>query len=307
MKPITPGGFARTQFRRDHPGTLRLPNGKTMPTHIVLHRMGWWIATSRDGSKYRAYAWRHGNKDVKEIYDVTERDALARLVKDIQRGRHRSREYWAARARLYGVKPKCLDAWVQQSALYARPAPTIGVEAIGTFLVVTDSASDIGDGITAYRDACRPIKDGGRILVAKDTTPELCLDDWHINYFRERLRKVRLSVPSELRASPIIGWRVWKIRRGKLTSPQQKTVWPIGCALEAHNGRARVKHVDRDAGIYARKTRADDIDDDLVEGQVALWGDVLECEDGWIAQYAYPYALPQPWAKLYGCDVLPGP
>ena len=36
-------------------------------------------------------------------------------------------------------------------------------------------------------------------------------------------------------------------------------------------------------------------------GRVSLWGRIVECEDGWRAEYAYPYEL-----EVYACDGVAG-
>ncbi len=128
---------------------------------------------------------------------------------------------------------------------------------------------------------------------------------------------------SELICEPIIGWRLWKVRRHgdryRLESLTWHHVnWPAATRLEAacvthrHEAPAR----GHDCGIYAFKRRefAEELlrrymgekrcyfegrghpsqhpaDRPVALGRVSLWGRVLERENGFRAQYAYPYEL----------------
>ncbi len=128
---------------------------------------------------------------------------------------------------------------------------------------------------------------------------------------------------SELISDPIIGWRLWKVRRHgdrhRLESLTWHHVsWPAARRLEAAcvTHRHDAPADDHDCGIYAFKTRqlAEQLlqrymgekqcyfegrtrpvqrppDRPVALGRVSLWGRVLERENGFRAQYAYPYDL----------------
>jgi hypothetical protein len=111
---------------------------------------------------------------------------------------------------------------------------------------------------------------------------------------------------SELYAEPLVGWRLWHIRDGRLRSWSQDADWPAGRRLEATCKRlvrrscADAPACEHTCGIYAARTRAGALRllDELPPlpapvalGQVSLWGRVFENVGGWRAQYAYPYAL----------------
>jgi hypothetical protein len=118
---------------------------------------------------------------------------------------------------------------------------------------------------------------------------------------------------------PIVGWRAWRAvqRQGDvyLMSLFHRDRWP---AFEPLAGtcrsrkwswpRRRVRHASPNAdcqcGIYAStlKVAATYVEEPgadrwsfpaerTVIGQVALWGDIVECADGWRASLAYPRRL----------------
>lgn len=114
---------------------------------------------------------------------------------------------------------------------------------------------------------------------------------------------------------PVCAWRLWEVENldaaPRLRSLYRLSFWPVGAPLEARceAQRLRLSRRPRHAaptetctcGIYAapfeliRRKLA--VDGGLppgclfVMGTVALWGDVLECERGWRAAYAYPHRL----------------
>ncbi|HSC49822.1 MAG TPA: hypothetical protein VLD16_06105 [Gaiellaceae bacterium] len=117
-------------------------------------------------------------------------------------------------------------------------------------------------------------------------------------------------------AEPFRAWRVWRVvRRDRgyyLGSVVQRTVWPAGEAFTAEclrmptmfsRLRRRQRHespeADCDCGIYAASLERLDhylADAPLravarVLGQVALWGTVIECENGFRASHAYPLRI----------------
>jgi hypothetical protein len=128
---------------------------------------------------------------------------------------------------------------------------------------------------------------------------------------------------TERSTQPILGWRLWHVRLNgdeyRLESFTWHHVsWPAGrrfeasCALHRQAAPAR----DHECGIYAFTTRA--LAEDLLRrytgirqrygreylelppvrqgrpialGSVSLWGRILARENGFRAQYAYPYEL----------------
>jgi hypothetical protein len=113
---------------------------------------------------------------------------------------------------------------------------------------------------------------------------------------------------------PIVGWRLWAAghqRQGwTLRSPFHHTTWEAREPLEARCGagrrpwRRRPPHhapqLGCDCGIYAltwpsfvRYAGFGMLHDKQlpVLGEVALWGEVVEAERGWRAQFAYPTRL----------------
>jgi hypothetical protein len=125
------------------------------------------------------------------------------------------------------------------------------------------------------------------------------------------------------RSVPIIAWRLWHVRRNdeayRLESFTWHHVsWPAQARFEArcstHGAEAPVQG--HECGIYAFRTR--ELAEDLLRrytgvrhhygrpnqelpplrygcpiaiGRVSLWGRVLARENGFRAQYAYPYEL----------------
>jgi hypothetical protein len=128
---------------------------------------------------------------------------------------------------------------------------------------------------------------------------------------------------NEARVEPIVGWRLWHVRRHedayRLESFTWHHVsWPARRRFEARcaiHGEA-APAPSHECGIYAFRTR--ELAEDLLRrytgvrqhygwpdhelpplrrgcplalGRVSLWGRVLARESGFRAQYAYPYEL----------------
>jgi hypothetical protein len=113
-------------------------------------------------------------------------------------------------------------------------------------------------------------------------------------------------------AEPLCAWRLWEVEdldaAPRLRSLYRDSFWPVGAPLEARceAQRLRLSRRPRHAapretctcGIYGapfelirRKLAIDrglPIGCLFALGTVSLWGDVLECERGWRAAFAYP-------------------
>lgn len=116
--------------------------------------------------------------------------------------------------------------------------------------------------------------------------------------------------------SPIIGCRIWHWDGSGLRSLNGER-WRPGEPLEARcricefakwKGRGAghsahdAPHIKCSCGIYARKGlehfRWPGYTTSLIHGQVLLWGTVVEHQQGWRAQYAYPRSLLLPSEDL---------
>lgn len=126
--------------------------------------------------------------------------------------------------------------------------------------------------------------------------------------------------------SPIVGHRVWQSDAAGLKSLNGVS-WKSGEPLTAQcrtHGCHESPRPNCTCGIYASKSldhlRRLGYTESRIHGEVCLWGTVVEHEDGWRAQFAYPkkFVVPlsmvpfgirraEPWvAKLaaYGCDIF---
>lgn len=109
-------------------------------------------------------------------------------------------------------------------------------------------------------------------------------------------------------AEAIGGWRVWVVRATRnglrLGSVLREDVWLPGEPLRARRGEHVAPRLRCTCGIYAAHARAKALpyllgrdERDVVHrvlGTVSLWGRVVEAEDGWCAQLAYPRRLRVP-------------
>ena len=109
----------------------------------------------------------------------------------------------------------------------------------------------------------------------------------------------------EFGSAPFVGWRCWKLMLPAYIGDANGTcIWDPQTRQDAYcrfNDRAFQPHdapqLDCTCGIHAART----LDDLLrmgytrgyyaVVGTVALWGKVVECENGFRAQFAYPTEL----------------
>jgi preprotein translocase subunit YajC len=125
---------------------------------------------------------------------------------------------------------------------------------------------------------------------------------------------------------PVVGYRVWQWDATGLKS-LNGIRWHPGSAFAAEcksQGCYEVPRTDCTCGIYASKTldhlRRLGYLDNRIHGEVSLWGNVVEHEEGWRAQFAYPrsFTVPlslvplgmsnvEPWLtalSAYGCDIF---
>ena len=113
-------------------------------------------------------------------------------------------------------------------------------------------------------------------------------------------------LPKSTTTEAIIGYRVWEVRpAGRfafLESVTQRTPWPVGEALKAHC-ISEYPGVNSHNGLYAFKRRHTEAEyrasygtekTMLVYGTVALWGRVIEHQEGYRAEYAYPQSIVVP-------------
>lgn len=135
---------------------------------------------------------------------------------------------------------------------------------------------------------------------------------------REPERPVRVDRRDELRVpdyvEAVVAWRVWDIEdvggRARLRSLYRAVVWPVHEPLVAECRAARLhlwwrpKHEAPETGctcgVHAvPREHLSALANEglwpparfLVLGTVSLWGDVVECRDGWRASHAYPASL----------------
>jgi hypothetical protein len=125
---------------------------------------------------------------------------------------------------------------------------------------------------------------------------------------------------------PVIGYRVWQWDAEGLKS-LNGIGWHPGIAFTAEcrtQGCNEVPRSDCTCGIYASKSldhlRQLGYTENRIHGEVCLWGTVIEHEDGWRAQLAYPknFIVPlslvpfdmsgvESWLATlaaYGCDIF---
>jgi hypothetical protein len=101
----------------------------------------------------------------------------------------------------------------------------------------------------------------------------------------------------------IIGWRSWAVTGGRLTSLSFENKWPVGKEMKAKCSErsAHHKNVHRPpqqrcgCGVYALKSlkilRNSHYFGYECFGQVSLWGRIIEGDDGYRAEFAYPKAI----------------
>ena len=125
------------------------------------------------------------------------------------------------------------------------------------------------------------------------------------------------TVPDAI--EPIVGWRAWRVRDTGaafvLTSANESTIWAPGETLNATCARAGdhgTPAPDCTCGVYASRQPGLAVellppyirsvssiiapsilgyDTVMAVGLVSLWGEIVVCEWGWRAQFAYPREL----------------
>lgn len=135
------------------------------------------------------------------------------------------------------------------------------------------------------------------------------------------LRKEPKNIERSTSQEPIVGYRVWKLKDGLLQSGVMPDLWPArqrmtrGIKIDLTNRQVNINPLtgkttqDKSIGIHATKTEraifekvSPEFDifentglwDDYkaaVAGEVYLWGEVKECQYGWLAEFAYPKRL----------------
>lgn len=89
----------------------------------------------------------------------------------------------------------------------------------------------------------------------------------------------------------IVAWRSWKWKDGALVSPYKHIPWAAGEIIEAHES----PFVGRNSGVFCHKTIEDVFHQESnnwqVVGTVLIWGEVIEHEKGYRAEFAKPYEM----------------
>lgn len=92
------------------------------------------------------------------------------------------------------------------------------------------------------------------------------------------------KLETEIKAGEIIAWRMWRLSRGYLQSASMDTIWKPGIIMEGD--------VKTGVGVHAWKTAdaaikySEQWSGTRAIGEVELWGEVIEHEVGYRAQYA---------------------
>lgn len=132
-------------------------------------------------------------------------------------------------------------------------------------------------------------------------------DDVEPTITPERLNALKQATPYKVKprvpdmVEVITGWRGWALNGGRLQALGQSHTWPAKEALIAECAR-RAEHIapgwNCNCGVWAfkdleRLTAAIGSGYNAIKviGSVSLWGRVIETENGYRAQYAYPSEL----------------
>lgn len=119
--------------------------------------------------------------------------------------------------------------------------------------------------------------------------------------------------------SPVIAWRVWQLVDGGIASlngqpwipgktlaascaAPGRPALPLGRAFPRHDAAAEVPGLNCSCGVYAARSlsclRGMEYDRYGILGEVFLWGRVVEHENGWRGQFAYPKSFFLPSNQL---------
>ena len=117
----------------------------------------------------------------------------------------------------------------------------------------------------------------------------------------EKKAESQKPLPEEHIVSAVSGYRAWNVPLfvDELRSVNQNAKWKPFERYEASCSAAQCRGVSCSCGIYAFNKMAlvqkeytqTDRSKRYVYGECWLWGRVLECKDGYRAQFAYPKAL----------------
>lgn len=167
----------------------------------------------------------------------------------------------------------------------------------------------LDDGVGSYSAVTLPVMQsgGGRFWITggaltlqegSPTTPHIDANKLAVLKVAEP-HKVTQQIPDLVEV--ITGWRCWGVHETfKLESLGQDTVWEPHQILQAEcsvAGGHRAPQMNCTCGIWAFKEldalveATVSYDNIAVLGQVSLWGRVVETENGWRAERAYPREL----------------
>jgi len=134
------------------------------------------------------------------------------------------------------------------------------------------------------------------------------------------LAKPLALLPEDHIVSAIIGYRAWNVPLfvDELRSVNQNAKWLPYQKFSAQCGAGQCSGVACSCGIYAfnrmdlvqSSYRSEDRSKRYVWGECWLWGRVLECKDGYRAQFAYPKAfvnsgaIAKRMAEIFGVTLL---
>lgn len=111
-------------------------------------------------------------------------------------------------------------------------------------------------------------------------------------------RKVMQRVPDRIEV--MTGWRAWRVYNNKLKAIGQDNMWPVKQAMKAKcstNSKHAAPFKACECGVWAFSSldklvpALASYSDVPILGKVSLWGRVIECENGFRAQFAYPSEL----------------
>lgn len=98
---------------------------------------------------------------------------------------------------------------------------------------------------------------------------------------------------------PVVGWKGWMLKNRRLSSPSFLHYWQPGKTAQArcvHTGdpdydippHTEAPQEKCTCGFYLAQNAANAFRYGYVLGEVCGWGKVIEHEDGWRTEYAYP-------------------